>query len=912
MSPGGVGARPLRALGLTAAALGVGAAGLGLEVLLLSLCGLALGHGRAAALGIALFLAGWALGARAAGAWRGSAPLALLACGAAVALGALTLVPALLWTSSNLPGSAAAGALAIFALLAVAVPQGALLPTLLRGWRAGGGAGVALLFTASFAGSALGASLLGFHLPAAHGRIPAAALAGVLALLAASLGALSARGVRGPGPAAAPIGGGAPPRLTPRQAGLALALLTGWLAAVQWIALRIGVLWMGGMQPALTAILTASLAALGLGAALGPAGLARRALRVPALFLLCGLAWPLLILASLLLDPATARARPLLAAALLVGPALLPFGAAVPLLHREVEGPRAPVLGHLLGWEALGALVGIPLTHALAVPRLGTDGALGAWALVAALGAAFLLRPLGAARWAAVVVCAALGGASLASPHLGGPSLVRLSPPLSNPALTILDLAEDENFSVAVVRDGLLAERTLLTDGFRAAADGDDYLYMRVLGHLPLLLHAAPRRVAVLAFGTGTTAGAVSVHPEVERLDVLELSRAVAERAHWFEAANRGVLADLGGALEGSGRVRLILGDGRRALAERPASYDVVTMEPLLPDSPFAVYLYTQEFYAVARRALAPGGLLCQWVPPQALEPETFEATLAAFTQAFPWSSIWLFGTQVLLVGGEREPTLDARRFPHAGTLATALAELGLATPAELAARYVLSGERWPAPRRALSDRDPWISYRPARRSERLFDLPLNLARLREREGALPDAWRGALGEGAADPVAGVRWLRRAREAWGVERAASLGLPVPARPLERDVDGALERARAALGASPELLALEREVGAARARSSGLARLAADPSPVAAREAALRLREAARIYPERADAHLFMAVALERMGEPAAAEQALALALELCPRVLETSPGKSAANLGFPASERLRAFLRKGP
>lgn len=906
----------LRALGLSGAALGAGAAGLGLEVLLISLTGLALGYGRATALGIALFIAGWALGARVAGTWRGSASLALLGCGSTVALASWLLVPALLAVSAEHPASPTSGALATLALLAVALPQGALAPTLLRGWRPGGRAGVPLLFGLGFAGSAAGAWWLGHALPAEHGRLVAAAVGGGLALLAALVGAAALAGVRGPGAdGETPAGTTAPtargergPRLSPRAAGLTLALLTGWVAASQWICLRIGVLWLGGMQPALTAILIASLAGLSLGALLLPALIGRRPWGVPALLGLCALPWPYWIAASHWVPPALGRTEPLLTALILVVPALLPFGAAVPLLHREVAGPRAPVLGRLLGWEALGALVGVPLTHFWLLPALGSDGALGVWALGAALAAASLAPALGRGAWVAAAICLTAGAAALYVPRAASVSLPRTSPPLSNPALTVLDLTEDEHFTVAVAHDGLLAERTLLTDGFRAAATGDDYLYMRALGHLPLLLHPAPERVAVLAFGTGTTAGAVSLHPEAARIELLELSRAVAERAHWFQDVNRGVLADLEAALAGRGRVCLVLGDGRRSLAERPGRYDVVTMEPLLPDSPFAVYLYTREFYAVARRSLAPGGLLCQWVPPQALEARTFEATVAAFTEAMPWSSVWIFGTQVLLLGAERRPDLAGERFPLAGELAAALADLGLATPAELLSCFVLEGGRWPSVPRPLTDRDPWTVYRPARGAERLFDLALNLARLRELEADPPEAWRAAVGAAGAEQITGMRQLRRAREAWAVERARMLGLFALEAELERDVDSHLTQAHAALGEHPAVLALGREVAAVRGRTEGLARLARDPSPEGARQAALSLREAARRYPDRADAHLFMAVALERMGQPEAAETALSLAFELCPRVLETPAGSSARNLGFPASDRLRTFL----
>ena len=62
--------------------------------------------------------------------------------------------------------------------------------------------------------------------------------------------------------------------------------------------------------------------------------------------------------------------------------------------------------------------------------------------------------------------------------------------------------------------------------------------------HLPLLLHPAPRRVAMLGLGTGITAGAALSHP-VERLTALELVPEVARAARaYFSRENAGVLDD--------------------------------------------------------------------------------------------------------------------------------------------------------------------------------------------------------------------------------------------------------------------------------------------------------------------------------------------------------------------------------
>ena len=888
--------RPATPLILLAALL-AGASGLGLELLAIDLAGLALGYGRAGPTCLALFIAGWALGARWAGRRTGGGRRTLVGLGLWLGVVGAAL-PHLLSSAGSLPGWAAWG-LSVVALLVLALPQGAFLPLFARQLGGGGRWGLGPLFGANLVGAALGAWLLGQRLPEGSGRAAAGLAGGACALTAAALAAAVVRGeLRDAQPAEAPRSG----RLTPRSAGLILASVTAWALTLEWFGVRLGVLWLGGMQDALGAVLVASLVALALGAALLPRWLPRTANGLALLALSSGaggLSFFFLpqLLGGLEGEPLALRAL------VLVGPALLPLGAWVPVLHRELAGESGRRLGELLAWEAAGALVGLPVVHFLLLPQVGLGGV-----LLGGLGVVALA--LAALRPRALLSAAGLLAALAIASWLRGSSPVLAAPPLANPAFRVLASTEDEHFAVTVVDDGLLGERTLLTDGFRAAARGHDYAYMRALGHLPLLMHPAPREVGVLAFGTGTTAGAVSLHGRVESIEVLELSRAVIEQAPLFEEANHGVLRDP--------RVRLSLGDGRQTLAGRPAAYDVLTMEPLLPDSPFGVYLYTEGFYRRARAALKEGGLLCQWVPPHALEPATFEAVVGAFTEAFPWSSVWVFGTQVILLGGERPPQPTAAAFPAPESeLGRALAVLGLESLSGVLARYALDGEAWPQPPRPLTDLDPWVVYRPRRRgSVLLADLPLNLATVRARGAEPPLEWSVGLSAEDAERRRAVALLREAREVRaaadarsriGQEGAAEGGWldgPGAARLQEtidrrcsgRELGVLLAEAAELAPGEAGLLRYEARLEFEDGLREGLATLLGDRSEAAAGQAATALMRAVALRPERADARAYLAVALERLGSDRA-EQERRRARELCPRLGETRVGVWLERLG---------------
>ena len=63
-------------------------------------------------------------------------------------------------------------------------------------------------------------------------------------------------------------------------------------------------------------------------------------------------------------------------------------------------------------------------------------------------------------------------------------------------------------------------------------------------------------------------------------------------------------------------------------------------------------------------------------------------------------------------------------------------------------------------------------------------------------------------------------------------------------------------------------------------------------------AVVALVSAAELRPERADCHLYLAVALQRNGAATAARAAWAKAHELCPDIMETKQGKRALALGL--------------
>jgi spermidine synthase/tetratricopeptide (TPR) repeat protein len=247
--------------------------------------------------------------------------------------------------------------------------------------------------------------------------------------------------------------------------------------------------------------------------------------------------------------------------------------------------------------------------------------------------------------------------------------------------------------AVSVVENVRNGVKAIYTDEFQAAATGPQYKYMRMLAHLPLLL--APRwegaETLVICFGTGTTAGSAAAHP-LGRLDVVEISPEVLAQAHRFRHVNKGILDD---DPDRGFPVGVHVDDGRNFLLRSDRTWDVITLEPLMPYTPGSVTLYTEDFYRLCRDRLAPEGLACQWIPIHAMSHENYRMLVRSFVEVFPESSLWLVEGTSMIIGSREELPLDyarlALRMEHPAVSAD-LGAIEFADPRLVVNTFVASG----------------------------------------------------------------------------------------------------------------------------------------------------------------------------------------------------------------------------
>ena len=321
--------------------------------------------------------------------------------------------------------------------------------------------------------------------------------------------------------------------------------------------------------------------------------------------------------------------------------------------------------GSLYAFNTMGAILAALLTPVLILPGLGVNHALALAATVeTALGLLVLLMystvRVGIFRWAPMIPIFMLLILPLVIPDR--PVLLSAGV-FEGPGREVLAYHEGMTGTVTVSRidRGWLRYRLLEINAVDVAGTSPDLLTIqKVQGHLPLLLHPAPKRVLHIGFGSGGTAYAVSRHP-VTSIDIVEISPEVVAMARRY-------FSDVHGEIFADPRVTFFWGDGRNYLLTTRQSYDVILSDSIHPRYAGNGSLYTLEYFRMAAERLRSGGLFSMWLPMYSLTNTNFKEILAAFQTVFPAMSVWYIhntiNPYVVVIGRrERHWEFDTRRF---------------------------------------------------------------------------------------------------------------------------------------------------------------------------------------------------------------------------------------------------------
>ncbi len=143
--------------------------------------------------------------------------------------------------------------------------------------------------------------------------------------------------------------------------------------------------------------------------------------------------------------------------------------------------------------------------------------------------------------------------------------------------------------------------RVMTLDGVVQTTEADEFIYHEMLAHTPILAHGNVESVLIIGGGDGGMLREVLKHPAL-RVTQVEIDQAVIDLAREYLPNHSAGSFD-------DPRATIVIADGMDFVRETDQRFDVIISDSTDPVGPGEV-LFTDDFYALAKRCLAPGGVL--------------------------------------------------------------------------------------------------------------------------------------------------------------------------------------------------------------------------------------------------------------------------------------------------------------
>ena len=410
------------------------------------------------------------------------------------------------------------------------------------------------------------------------------------------------------------------------------------------------------------------------------------------------------------------RAKFFLSFTVLFAPTFL-FGMTFPLVVKAVTTARGKLgrdVGRLYSANTFGGVLGALAGGYILIPYLGTHRGIATLACILfGVGCALVLA-CPTRRLAHKAAAVALGACLMVASVRAAPGDVSRAFSESHvpDGDRVIYYREGVEGTVAIsepAENPTCSDRVLWINAVQATASIEKGVKMnRFQGVLPMLFDRDPRLALFMCFGSGITAGALGLF-DFERIDAVEISRAVLDAAPLFEKDNFDVI--------NNPKVNLIVDDGRNFLLTTKNSYDVISFEPMPLALAGVSTFYTQEYYQLCLERLAPGGIVSQWIPLHSLGPGVVRSLMHTFTSVFPEYCAWFINADLFMVGSNAPLRIDYRRaserLANPGVRA-ALQEVGLGDIPEVISCFFMAKGNIDAYAKGgtvMRDDRPWAEF---------------------------------------------------------------------------------------------------------------------------------------------------------------------------------------------------------
>ena len=369
--------------------------------------------------------------------------------------------------------------------------------------------------------------------------------------------------------------------------------------------------------------------------------------------------------------------------------------------------------------NTLGAMFGSLVAGFVLIPRLGLERSFfvlaalyGAIAIVVAYARRRELRVASTERLGMSVagVGFVLGLVFFPSGLMQNHHLPRVLAPYLADGSYVIAMREGVTEAAFYLRNDLFGEpryHRLVTNGFAMSATTyRAKRYMRLYAYWPMALNPDAKNALLISYGVGVTANALTEQKSLESIDVVDISRDLIDLSLEVDIfANGHPLKD--------SRVRVHIEDGRFFLQTTEKRFDIITAEPPPPKNAGIVNLYSEEYFTLLRKRLAPRGVVTYWLPVYQLEASEAKSLVNGFCGAFSDCSLWTgAGTEWMLVGtrGLGGP-VDAADFERPWRdVAAGFSTIGVETPEQLGALFIGDSaflEEWTGDALPLRDNFP-------------------------------------------------------------------------------------------------------------------------------------------------------------------------------------------------------------
>ena len=378
-------------------------------------------------------------------------------------------------------------------------------------------------------------------------------------------------------------------------------------------------------------------------------------------------------------------------ACMILLPATILMGGVFPLTMRIAAGGLDSVgrdVGHAYALNTVGAIVGSFLSGFVVLPKLGLQrgiyvAVLGDLILAAVLfgvapalsrkhrragvAAAVALALIGLVlpRWNLVTFSSGFFRMSVAREYISRKLRKHV---WKDPKLVFY---EDGTATTVSVDQWDAKTYSLKNNGKVDASNDADMPTQIMVGLLPLLFYRGetPPKVALVGFGSGVTAGAITQYP-IKSLEVVELEPAIYRASRFFDNDNHRPLQNP--------KVTARVGDGRNFLTQRRDKFDVIVSEPSNPWLTGVSNLFTREYFRSVKTRLAADGIFCQWAQLYEMAPWNIKTIYGTVRQEFPYVYVFAaedLSSDTILVGSMKPLPLDIDLLERAFSIPSVRAE---------------------------------------------------------------------------------------------------------------------------------------------------------------------------------------------------------------------------------------------